>query len=307
MQKWDETVNTTFQELIETGEVILADGGMGTLLLALGLGRGVAPEMWNIEQPKQVRKIHRDYIAAGAQIILTNSFGGNRRRLSYHDLSERTRELNRAAAQVARLEAEAAETSVLVGGSMGPTGALMEPLGDLTFEGVKSTFEEQAGALIEGGVDVLWVETMSDLQEVLAAIEGCRAVAPDFPIVATMTFDTHGHTSMGISPQAAMEALGGLNLVAIGGNCGNGPAEIEAVIEIMHKANPDVMLVAKSNAGAPRMEGDRQVYDASPEIMAEHALRVRDLGARIIGACCGSTPEHVRAMAHVLQVGHSTA
>lgn len=307
MQKWDETVNTTFQELIETGEVILADGGMGTLLLALGLGRGVAPEMWNIEQPEQVRKIHRDYIAAGAQIILTNSFGGNRRRLSYHDLSERTRELNRAAAQVARLEAEAAETSVLVGGSMGPTGALMEPLGDLTFEGVKSTFEEQAGALIEGGVDVLWVETMSDLQEVLAAIEGCRAVAPDFPIVATMTFDTHGHTSMGISPQAAMEALGGLNLVAIGGNCGNGPAEIEAVIEIMHKANPDVMLVAKSNAGAPRMEGDRQVYDASPEIMAEHALRVRDLGARIIGACCGSTPEHVRAMAHVLQVGHSTA
>lgn len=307
MQKWDETVNTTFQELIETGEVILADGGMGTLLLALGLGRGVAPEMWNIEQPKQVRKIHRDYIAAGAQIILTNSFGGNRRRLSYHDLSERTRELNRAAAQVARLEAEAAETSVLVGGSMGPTGALMEPLGDLTFEGVKSTFEEQAGALIEGGVDVLWVETMSDLQEVLAAIEGCRAVAPDFPIVATMTFDTHGHTSMGISPQAAMEALGGLNLVAIGGNCGNGPAEIEAVIETMHKANPDVMLVAKSNAGAPRMEGDRQVYDASPEIMAEHALRVRDLGARIIGACCGSTPEHVRAMAHVLQVGHSTA
>ncbi|UCF62297.1 MAG: homocysteine S-methyltransferase family protein [Anaerolineaceae bacterium] len=300
-------MNTTFQELIETGEVILADGGMGTLLLALGLGRGVAPEMWNIEQPEQVRKIHRDYIAAGAQIILTNSFGGNRRRLSYHDLSERTRELNRAAAQVARLEAEAAETSVLVGGSMGPTGALMEPLGDLTFEGVKSTFEEQAGALIEGGVDVLWVETMSDLQEVLAAIEGCRAVAPDFPIVATMTFDTHGHTSMGISPQAAMEALGGLNVVAIGGNCGNGPAEIEAVIEIMHKANPDVMLVAKSNAGAPRMEGDRQVYDASPEIMAEHALRVRDLGARIIGACCGSTPEHVRAMAHVLQVGHSTA
>jgi 5-methyltetrahydrofolate--homocysteine methyltransferase len=300
-------VNTTFQELIETGEVILADGGMGTLLLALGLGRGVAPEMWNIEQPEKVRKIHRDYIAAGAQIILTNSFGGNRRRLSYHDLSERTRELNQAAAQVARLEAEAAETPILVGGSMGPTGALMEPLGDLTFKGAKSTFEEQAGALIEGGVDVLWIETMSDLQEVLAAIEGCQAVAPNFPIVATMTFDTHGHTSMGISPQAAMEAWGGLNLVAIGGNCGNGPAEIEAVIETMHKANPDAILVAKSNAGAPRMEGDRQVYDASPEIMAEHALRVRDLGARIIGACCGSTPEHIRAMAHVLQVGHSTA
>jgi 5-methyltetrahydrofolate--homocysteine methyltransferase len=279
---------------------------MGTLLLAFGLARGVAPEVWNIEQPEQVGKIHRDYIAAGAQIILTNSFGGNRRRLSYHDLSERTHELNQAAAQVARLEAETAEAPVLVGGSMGPTGALMTPLGDLTFEEAKSTFEEQSRALIDGGVDVLWVETMSDLQEALAAIEGCRAVALDFPIVATMTFDTHGHTSMGISPQAAMEALGGLNLVAIGGNCGNGPAEIEAVIEVMSKAEPEAVLVAKSNAGAPRMEGDRQVYDASPEVMAKHALRVRDLGARIIGACCGSTPEHIRAMGHALQVGHST-
>jgi 5-methyltetrahydrofolate--homocysteine methyltransferase len=278
---------------------------MGTLLMALGLGRGVAPEMWNVEQPEQVRKIHRDYITAGAQIILTNSLGGNRKRLSLHELSDRTFELNRAAAYVARLEAEAAEGPVVVAGSVGPTGALMTPLGDLTFEGAKSTFKEQAGALIEGGVDVLWVETMSDLEEMRAAIEGCREVASDFPIVATMTFDTHGHTSMGISPQAAVEALGGLNLMAIGGNCGNGPAEIEAVIEAMLKANPDAVLVAKSNAGVPRMEGDRQVYDASPEVMAEHALRVRDLGARIIGACCGSTPEHIRAMGHALRGGLS--
>lgn len=296
-------MNTTFQELIETGEVILADGGMGTLLMALGLGRGVAPEMWNVDQPEQVRKIHRDYITAGAQIILTNSFGGNRRRLSFHHSSERILELNRAAAQLARLEVETAEVPVLVAGSMGPTGALMTPFGDLTFEGAKSIYEEQAGALIEGGVDVLWVETMSDLQEIQAAIEGCRGVAPDFPIVATMTFDTHGHTSMGVSPQAAVEALCGLDLVAVGGNCGNGPDEIEGVIETMHKANPDAVLVAKSNAGAPRMEGDRQVYDASPQVMAEHALRVRDLGARIIGACCGSTPEHIRAMGHALRGG----
>ncbi len=294
-------MNTTFQELLETGEVILADGGMGTLLMAFGLGRGVAPEIWNIEQPEQVRKIHRDYTDAGAQIILTNSFGGNRRRLAFHDLSERTLELNRAAARIARFEAEAVEVPVLVGGSMGPTGALMVPLGDLTPEEAQSIFEEQAEALIEGGVDVLWIETMSDLQEVQAAIVGCRGVAPDFPIVATMTFDAHGHTSMGVSPQAAVEALGGLDLVAIGGNCGNGPVEIEAVIEAMHAADPDAVLVAKSNAGTPRMEGDRQVYDASPEVMAEHTLRVKDLGARIIGACCGSTPEHIRAMGHALR------
>jgi methionine synthase I (cobalamin-dependent) len=299
-------VNTTLRELIETGEVILADGAMGTILLAFGLGRGVPPELWNVEQMEQVRRVHRDYIAAGSQIILTNSFGGNRRRLSFHNLSERTLEVNRAAAHAARLEAEAAEAPVVVAGSMGPTGALMTPFGDLTFEEAKSTFEEQAGALIEGGVDVLWVETMSDLQEVQAAIEGCRGVAPDFPIVATMTFDAHGHTSMGISPQAAVEALDGLNLVAIGGNCGNGPDEIETVIETMHKVDPDAVLVAKSNAGAPRMEGGRQVYDASPEVMAEHALRVKDMGARIIGACCGSTPEHIRAMGHALRGGLST-
>jgi 5-methyltetrahydrofolate--homocysteine methyltransferase len=181
----------------------------------------------------------------------------------------------------------------------------MEPLGDLTFEGAKSIFKEQAEALIDGGVDVLWIETMSDLEETRAAIEGCRGTAPDFPIVSTMTFDTHGHTSMGVSPQAAMDALVGLNLVAIGGNCGNGPVEIEAVIEAMHKAHPDAVLVAKSNAGVPRLEGIRQVYDATPEVMAEHALRVRDLGARIIGACCGSTPEHIHAMGHALRDGHS--
>jgi 5-methyltetrahydrofolate--homocysteine methyltransferase len=299
-------VNITLQELIDKGEVILADGGMGTMLLAFGLGRGVPPELWNVEQKEQVRRIHRDYIAAGAQIVLTNSFGGNRRRLSFHDLSERTLELNRSAAHIARLEAEAVEAPVVVAGSMGPTGALMTPLGDLTFESAKSIYQEQAGALIEGGVDVLWVETMSDLEEVRAAIEGCRQVAPEFPIVATMTFDTHGHTSMGVSPQTAVEALGGLNLVAIGGNCGNGPDEIEAVIEAMHRANPDAVLVAKSNAGAPRMEGGRQVYDATPEVMAEHALRVKDLGARIIGACCGSTPDHIRAMGHALRGGLST-
>lgn len=296
-------MNTSFQALLETEQVILADGGMGTLLMAQGLRRGDVPEIWNVDQPIKVRQIHRDYITAGVRIILTNTFGGNQRRLAYHDLAERASELNRAAAQIARLEAESAGTPVLVGGSIGPTGALMAPLGDLTFEGAKSTFEEQASALIEGGVDVLWIETMSDLQEIQAAIAGCREAAPDFPIAATMTFDTHGHTSMGISPQVAVEALSGLDLVAIGGNCGNGPTEIEGVIEIMHEASPDSVLIAKSNAGAPRLEGDQQVYDASPEEMAEHALRVRDLGARIIGACCGSTPTHIRAMGHALQGG----
>lgn len=294
-------MNATLQELIATGEPILTDGGMGTMLLSLGLPRGVAPELWNVERPEEIRRIHREYIEAGAQIILTNSLGGNRQRLSFHGLADRVVELDIAAAGLARAEAEAAEVPVVVAGSMGPTGAIMAPLGDLTFEQAKLAFVEQAGSLVDGGVDVLWIETMSDLEEVRAAVEGCRQVAPDIPIVATMTFDTHGHTVMGVSPQAAAEALSGLNLMALGGNCGNGPDEIEAAIGKMHSVVPDVVLVAKSNAGAPRIEGDHQVYDATPEIMAEHALRVHQLGARIVGACCGSTPEHIRAMGRALQ------
>ena len=296
-------MNATLRDLIATGEPILTDGGMGTMLLSRGLPRGVEPELWNVERPEEIRRIHRDYIEAGAQIILTNSFGGNRQRLSFHGLVDRVVELNIAAAGLARAEADAATTAVVVAGSMGPTGAVMAPLGDLTFEQAKLAYVEQAGSLVDGGVDVLWIETMSDLGEVRATVEGCRQVAPDAPIVATMTFDTHGHTVMGVSPQSAAEALSGLDLMALGGNCGNGPDEIEAAIEKMRSVVPDAVLVAKSNAGAPHLKGEHQVYDATPEIMAEHALRVHQLGARIIGACCGSTPEHIRAMGRALQGG----
>jgi 5-methyltetrahydrofolate--homocysteine methyltransferase len=188
-----------------------------------------------------------------------------------------------------------------VGGSIGPSGKMMAPLGDLTYNDAVATFEEQAAALVEGGVDVLWVETMSDLNELRAAVEGCHNAAPEFPAVATMTFDTRGHTSMGVSTQMAVEAFAEMNLLAYGGNCGNGPGEIEGIIKAMRALSPEAVLIAKSNAGMPRMEGDRQVYDATPEIMAEHALRVRDLGAGIIGACCGSTPDHIGAMARALR------
>jgi 5-methyltetrahydrofolate--homocysteine methyltransferase len=274
---------------------------MGTMLQALGLQRGEVPELWNVERPEEVRGIHRGYIDAGAQIILTNSFGSSRRRLSHRDLGDRVAELNQAAAALAATEAHAADAPIVVGGSIGPTGSLMTPLGDLTYEEAVTVFEEQAAALLEGGVDVLWVETMSDLDELRAAVEGCRNVGADFPVVATMTFDTHGHTSMGVSPQVAVEALLYMNLLAFGGNCGNGPEEIERVIQEMRSFAPDAVLIAKSNAGVPHIEGDRQVYDATPERMAEHAVRVKDLGARIIGACCGSIPEHIRAMGHALK------
>ena len=287
---------TAWDDLMSGEGVVLADGGMGTTLFSLGLDRGTAPEMWNLEHPDRIAKIHRGYIDAGAQIILTNSFGGNRARLGRHKLAERTREINRAAAKIARGEADAAEEPILVGGSLGPTGRLMEPLGDLSPTEAETIFTEQASGLIDGGVDVLWIETMSDLQEVHAALRGCIQAGTDLPLVATMTFDTHGHTSMGVSPEDAVANLADFNLSAIGANCGNGPEEIEVVIAKMHAAAPSKILVAKSNAGMPRLHEGKTTYDASPEIMAEHALRVSALGARIIGACCGSTADHIRAM-----------
>jgi 5-methyltetrahydrofolate--homocysteine methyltransferase len=209
-------------------------------------------------------------------------------------------ELNRAAAANARAEAEAAPKTVLVGGSMGPTGELLEPMGTMTFEEAREAFAEQAKALADGGVDVIWVETMSDLNEVKAAVEGARSVC-SLPVAATMTFDTHGHTMMGVSPQKAVECLKDLDLIVMGANCGTGPDEVETVIETMHQINPQAILVAKANAGLPKWVNQELHYDGTPEVMAGYAVRARELGARMIGACCGSTPEHIRAMAEALK------
>lgn len=288
------------EHLLTSRDYVLADGAMGTMLMAAGLAQGDPPEEWNVQHPERVRAVHRGYIQAGSQIILTNSFGGSRFRLKLHGLQDRATELNRAAAEVARAEADAAPHDVVVAGSIGPSGELLEPLGTLPFEEARDGFAEQAAALTEGGVDVLWIETMSDLKEVQAAVEGARSVS-ELPVVTTMTFDTHGHTMMGVSPAQALEALRQLDPLALGGNCGNGPAEIEGVIEAMRATDPDVVLVAKSNAGIPELVNDEIIYNGTPEVMANYAIRVRDLGARIIGACCGSTPAHIRAMAEALR------
>ncbi len=298
-------MQTTWQALLAAGQPIIADGGMGTMLIARGLQRGTAPELWNVERPDDVRAIHRAYIEAGAQIILTNSFGGNRLRLGMHGLAERAAELNRAAARLARAEADAASPPVIVAGSVGPTGQMIAPMGTLAPEEAAAAFAEQAEALVEGGADVLWIETMSDLEEVRAAVAGCRQAAPEVPVVATMSFDTRGRTMMGTTPEEAAAALSELGIVALGANCGKGPDELEAAIGRMQGAGPGVPLVAKANAGAPRLEGGVAVYDATPDVMAAYALRVRALGASIIGACCGSTPDHIRAIAGALEVGDS--
>lgn len=294
-------MRTSFEELIENNEYVLADGAMGTMLFDMGLAQGEPPERWNLERPDLVRLVHREYAAAGAQIILTNSFGANRRRLKLHKLDDSVAELNFAAARLARGVADEAEHPVLVAGSIGPSGSFLEPLGDMQREEAVDIFHEQAHALMEGGVDVFWIETMYDLGEVEAAVEGCRLVDQDFPVVTTMTFDTGGKTMMGLEPGDAAAGLEALGVVALGGNCGNGPEEVETAVASMNHNDDEVLLAAKANAGVPHLEDGLPVYDADPAAMAEYALRARERGARIIGACCGSTPDHIRAMADALR------
>jgi 5-methyltetrahydrofolate--homocysteine methyltransferase len=289
-----------FRDLLAEGGPILADGAMGTMLFANGLQFGDPPEVWNLSHPDVIRRIQRGYVEAGSRIILTNTFGGNRLRLGLHGLSERVDELNRTAAILARAEVNAAGGSALVAGDIGPSGEIVQPLGTLDYDIAVDVFREQAASLVAGGVDLVWIETMSDLNEMKAAMEGVRRASPGIALVATMTFDTRGHTMMGVSPEQAVEALVAWGADAIGGNCGNGPDELLPVIERMHAADPDAVLVAKSNAGVPELVDMRAVYRADPATMADYASQFQAAGARIVGACCGSSPDHLRAMRDAL-------
>ena len=290
-----------FREVLARGGPVIADGAMGTMLFQNGLQFGDPPEVWNLTQPEIIRRIQRGYLDAGSQIIMTNTFGGNRLRLALHGLSARVDELNRTAAILARAEVRDAGDNALVAGDIGPTGEIVAPLGTLDYEIAVDVFREQATSLVAGGVDLIWIETMSDLNEIKAAIEGVRQAAPGIALIATMTFDTRGHTMMGVTPEQAVEALVAWGADAVGGNCGNGPDELLPVIARMRAADPDVVLVAKSNAGMPEVVDMRAVYKADPATMADFATQFRDAGATIVGACCGSTPDHLRAMAAALR------
>jgi methionine synthase I (cobalamin-dependent) len=281
---------------LSAGEVLLSDGATGTLLQSMGMPSGKSPETWVIEQPNRIRELHRGYIDAGSGLILTCTFGGTRFRLSSHNLDDRVIEVNRRAAELARAEAG---SDVFVAGDMGPTGLLLKPLGPLTAEEAAAAYAEQATGLVEGRADFLLVETMSDLAEAQAAIEGARRVT-DLPIICTFSFDTHGRTMMGISPGAVAERIGPL-VQGIGANCGKDPAEFPLFLQAMRAAAPDALLWAKPNAGLPRIQDEQAVYDATPGYMGQIALELRQAGAQIIGGCCGTRPDHLRAMAKALR------
>jgi len=279
--------------------VLIADGAMGTDLFARGLAPGEAPELWNFENPGEIVAVHTRYIEAGSDIVTTNSFGGTSYRLKLHGLHDRVVEINAAAARIAREPADAAARPVLVAGSMGPTGELLEPLGTMTTDAAASAFADQARGLRDGGADMFWIETMSSLDEVEAAITGARSVC-DLPIVATLSFDTAGRTMMGVTGAEVAQRFANSELAAIGVNCGKNLADSEAAVAAMRLAAPDVLLVSKANAGIPQWKGAELSYDGTPEVMAAHAVRARAAGAQIIGGCCGSGPEHIALMADVL-------
>jgi 5-methyltetrahydrofolate--homocysteine methyltransferase len=286
--------------LLATRPWLLADGATGSNLFNRGLQSGDAPELWSTQYPDRIADLERAFIEAGADIILTNTFGGTRYRLQLHKAADRVAELNEAAARIARGEADRAGRPVLVAGSIGPTGELMQPLGALDHAAASAAFAEQAGALARGGVDLLWIETMSSVEETEAAIAGARTT--DLPVVATLSFDTNGRTMMGITPSE----LAGLHrkhqLAACGSNCGVSPSELVAtIVNLAAASDSPAVLVAKSNCGIPQYVDGAIRFDGSPELMAVYAGLALDAGARIIGGCCGTTPEHLRRMRAALE------
>ena len=284
------------QSMLVASPVILADGAMGTMLFDAGLPAGEAPQIWNVTHPERVRAIHRAYLDAGSQVILTNTFGGNRFRLARHGLQARVSELNRAGASILKTAVDEAGGAAFAAGDIGPSGELFKPLGNLLFAEAVDAFAEQAGGLLDGGVDLIWIETMSDLQEVQAAVEGVRRVSADVPVFASMTFEKHGRTMMGVAPEQACKAVLSWSVSAFGGNCGTGPIELLKVIRTLHELAPSLPLIYKPNAGLPVLVDGKATYDGTPASMAQSAVAAAAAGARIVGGCCGSTPDHLRAM-----------
>jgi 5-methyltetrahydrofolate--homocysteine methyltransferase len=289
-------MNSSLSAYLAEGKTLIADGATGTMLMAAGLDPGTPPEAWNIEFPDRITTLHQSYLTAGSQIILTNTFGGSRIKLAKRNVGERAYEFNLAAARIAR---ETAAGRAYVAGDIGPTGELMQPLGTLTYEDALAAFTEQAQALGEGGVDAIWVETMSDLNEARAAIKAAHN-ATDLPVFCSLSFGKRSRTMMGISPKQAAEQLWPLGLAAIGLNCGEGLGMVAEVLRQYREALPGATLIAKPNAGLPKLVQGETVYDVEPADFAAQMLGFIGEGAQIVGGCCGSGPAFISALKALL-------
>ena len=287
---------TSFVDLLAERQVLLADGATGTNYQTMGIEPGLAPEEWLFDAPGNVVELHRAFVEAGSDIVLTCTFGASPLRLIEGPLAGRAREVNLRAAELAR---QGAGDDRLVAGSLGPTGQLIEPYGLLTRDVCVGTFAEQASALADGGVDLLVLETLFAVEEGVWALEGVKS-ATDLPVVASFSFDMGTRTMMGLSPTEAVAAVAPLGVAAVGANCGRSLEDADLVVTEMLAAAGDIPVWVKPNAGVPKIVGAEVVYEAGPEVLAEHAARYVEQGARIVGGCCGSTPAHVAAIARAL-------
>ena len=289
------------QRMLSKREWLLADGATGTNLFNMGLSSGDAPELWNVSAPDKIKALYKGSVDAGSDLFLTNSFGGNRSRLKLHGAEARAAELSRISAQIGREVADASGRHVIVAGSVGPTGEIMEPMGPLSYAVAVEIFHEQAEGLKAGGADVAWVETISFGDEFRAAAEAFARA--DIPWVGTMSFDTAGRTMMGITAPELVKLLDKIpnKPLAFGANCGVGASDLLRTILGFSATGTQTPIVAKGNAGIPKYHDGHIHYDGTPELMAHYATLARDCGATIIGGCCGTTPEHLRAMRAALE------
>lgn len=288
-------------KLLETRDWLLADGATGTNLFNMGLMSGDAPEMWNDEQPEKIRTLYRYAVDAGSDIFLTNSFGGNAARLKLHGAEKRARELSRISAELGREVADASGRVVIVAGSVGPTGEIMQPVGALSHADAVEIFHEQAEGLKEGGADVLWLETISAPEEYRAAAEAFALA--DMPWCGTMSFDTAGRTMMGVTSQELVHLVESFPNapLAFGANCGTGASDLLRTVQGFSAQGTQRPIIAKGNAGIPKYVDGHIHYDGTPELMGEYAVMARDSGATIIGGCCGTMAEHLVAMKEALE------
>jgi 5-methyltetrahydrofolate--homocysteine methyltransferase len=293
------TTNPIDALLAEKG-VLLADGATGTNLFAMGLEAGEAPELLNETAPDTITSLHQNFVDAGADIILTNSFGGTRHRLKLHHAQDRVHALNKRAAEIARAVADKAGRKVIVAGSVGPTGELLVPLGAMTYDEAVDAFAEQMEGLKAGGAEVAWIETMSAPDEIRAAAEA--AIRVGLPYTYTGSFDTAGRTMMGLLPKDIHGVVDGLSEapLGVGANCGVGASDILASLLDMTEAKPEATVIVKGNCGIPEFRGTEIHYSGTPELMADYVRLAVDAGAKIVGGCCGTSFQHLAAMRKAL-------